>query len=207
MFAMAFVLSGFAMAEEQEHVFGKKFPPSMNVPGPRPNKALSQPKRNFPGMNKPSNQGRFMGENPHNRFHDIEGMKKNDPERFKLLQADAEMVMVSHQLAVRVDPDSPASLSSAVIGLLRNELGFEGVIITDALRMNAVYGQYGSGEACVRALEAGADMLLLPYNFTNAYQGVLKAVQDGRLTEKRIDESVLRILSLKEKYGLLTPIR
>ncbi|MBQ2620528.1 MAG: hypothetical protein IJF84_04255 [Thermoguttaceae bacterium] len=91
MFAMAFVLSGFAMAEEQEHVFVKKFPPSMNVPGPKPNKVPSQPKRNFPGMNKPSNQGRFMGENPHNRFHDIEGMKKNDPERFKLLQADAEM--------------------------------------------------------------------------------------------------------------------
>ena len=123
------------------------------------------------------------------------------------IQADAEMVMVSHQLAVSVDPDSPASLSTAVIGLLRNELGFKGVIITDALRMSAVYDRYGSGEACVRALEAGADMLLLPNNFTNAYNSVTKAVQNGRLTEKRIDESVLRILSLKEKYGLLPPVR
>ena len=86
------------------------------------------------------------------------------------IRADAEMILVSHQIAVNVDPDSPASLSAAVIGLLREELGFEGVIITDALRMDAVYDRYGSGEACVRALEAGADMLLLPYNFTNGYE-------------------------------------
>ncbi len=119
------------------------------------------------------------------------------------IQAGAEMIMVSHQLAVRVDPDFPASLSVEVIGLLRDELGFEGVIITDALRMDAVHDTYGSGEACVLALEAGADMLLLPYNFTNAYDSILQAIKDGRLTEKKISESVLRILSLKEKYGLL----
>ena len=53
------------------------------------------------------------------------------------------------------------------------------------------------------ALEAGADMLLLPYNFTNAYESVTKAVREGRLTEERIDESLTRILTLKEKYGLL----
>ena len=118
------------------------------------------------------------------------------------IQAKAEMVMVSHQVAVNVDPDAPASLSGIVIAFLREELGFDGVIITDALRMNAVKEKYGSAEACVRALEAGADMLLLPYNFTNAY-GVMDALESGRLTEKRIDESLRRILSLKEKYGLL----
>ena len=121
------------------------------------------------------------------------------------IQADAEMVMVSHQLAVRIDPDFPASLSAKVIGLLRDELGFRGVIITDALRMAAVHDQYGSGEACVRAIEAGADMLLLPANFNIAYEKVMEAVEEGRLTEKRINESVLRILLLKEKYGLLVP--
>ena len=120
------------------------------------------------------------------------------------IAADAEMVMISHQVAVRVDPGAPASLSSAVIAFLRDELGFSGVIITDALRMSAVKEKYGSGEACVLALEAGADMLLLPYNFTNAYQGVMDALSSGRLTEKRLDESLRRILSLKEKYGLLT---
>ncbi len=119
------------------------------------------------------------------------------------IQAGAEMVMVSHQVAVKVDPDHPASLSRKVIRLLRNELGFEGVIITDALRMAAVHDQYGSGEACIRAIEAGVDILLLPANFSVAYERVMKAVEEGRLTEKRIDESVLRILLLKEKYGLL----
>ena len=119
------------------------------------------------------------------------------------IQAQAEMVMVSHQVAVNVDPDCPASLSAVVISCLREELGFEGVIITDALRMGAVKEKYGSGEACVRALEAGADMLLLPYNFTNAYEGVMDALESGRLTEDRIDESLRRILTLKEKYGLL----
>ena len=122
------------------------------------------------------------------------------------IEAGAGMVMVSHQLAVAVDPDHPASLSAKVIGLLREELGFEGVIITDALRMDAVHDDYGTGEACVLALEAGADMLLLPYNFTNAYESVMQAVKDGRLTEERIDESLLRILSLKERYGLLPSI-
>ena len=90
--------------------------------------------------------------------------------------------------------------------LLRNELGFEGVVITDALRMDAVHDSYGTAEACVLALEAGADMLLLPYNFTNAYEGVMQAVKDGRLTEERIDESLLRILSLKERCNLLPSI-
>ena len=123
------------------------------------------------------------------------------------ISAGAEMVMVSHQLAVAVDPDRPASLSTKVIGILRDELGFGGVVITDALRMGAVHGSYGTGEACILALEAGVDMLLLPYNFTAAYESVMRAVADGRLEEKRIDESVLRILTLKEKYGLLQPAR
>ena len=81
------------------------------------------------------------------------------------IQAGAEMVMVSHQVAVKVDPDHPASLSRKVIRLLRNELGFEGVIITDALRMAAVHDQYGSGEACIRAIEAGVDILLCRRTF------------------------------------------
>lgn len=123
------------------------------------------------------------------------------------IQAGSGMVMISHQLTAAADPDTPASLSPEVIGLLRNKLGFDGVIITDALRMKAIHGTYTSGESCVLALKAGADMLLLPYNFTNAYKGVMKAVADGRLTEERINESVLRILALKEEYGLLQPER
>lgn len=134
----------------------------------------------------------------------LEDWKKIDFPPFTAgILAGAEMVMVSHQLAASVDPDTPASLSPVIIGLLRNELGFDGVVITDALRMGAVHNKYTSGDACVLALEAGADMLLLPYSFTAACKGVMQAVTDGRLTEARIDESVLRILTLKEKYGLL----
>ncbi len=121
------------------------------------------------------------------------------------IQADAEIVLLSHQLTANIDPETPASMSETVISLLRDELGFRGVVITDALRMGAIRNGYGSGESCVRALEAGADMLLLPYNFTNAYNGVMEALESGRLTEARIDESVRRILLLKEKYNLLSP--
>ncbi len=120
--------------------------------------------------------------------------------------AGAEMVLLSHQLALNVDPDVPASLSPKIVSMLREELGFGGVIITDALRMGAVHKKFGSGEACVRALEAGADMLLLPYNFTNAYNGVMEALETGRLTESRIDESLRRILALKASYGLLPAV-
>ena len=122
----------------------------------------------------------------------------------RAMDEGVDMVMVSHQLASKVDPDNPASLSPTIVTeLLRGELGFEGVVITDALRMKAISDKYGSGEACVRALEAGCDMLLLPYNFTNGYNGVMAALSSGRLTEDRIDDSVRRILLLKQRWGML----
>lgn len=121
------------------------------------------------------------------------------------IAAGAEAVLMSHQTALLVDPELPASLSPVIVTeLLRGELGFDGVVITDALRMQAVTELFGSGEACVRALEAGCDMLLLPYNFTNGYNGVMDALEEGRLSEERIDQSVLRILTLKAKHGLLS---
>lgn len=120
------------------------------------------------------------------------------------LEAGARIVMISHQTAEAVDGENPASLSPIIVTeLLRGELGFDGVVITDALRMDAITELYGSGEACVRALEAGCDMLLLPYNFTNGYNGVMSALESGRLTEERIDESVRRILTLKAEWGLI----
>ena len=122
------------------------------------------------------------------------------------IYAGVGMVMVSHQVTPALDQDTPASMSPKVISVLRDELGFGGVIITDALRMGAIHDTYGSREACILALEAGADMILLPSNFTVAYKGVMQAVSEGRITEKRIDESVRRILTLKEKYGLLPSV-
>ena len=121
------------------------------------------------------------------------------------IAAGADMVMISHQTAENIDPERPASLSPEVVRILREDLGFTGVIITDALRMGAVNSRYRSGEACVMALEAGVDMLLLPSDFSDAREAVEKAVRDGRISEKGIDESLRRILILKERYGLLKP--
>ena len=120
------------------------------------------------------------------------------------IKEGVDMVMVSHQIASKVDPDNPASLSRFIVTeLLRGELGYNGVVITDALRMDAIREKCGSGEACVRALEAGCDMLLLPYNFSNGYNGVMAALSSGRLTEDRIDESLRRVLLLKQQWGLI----
>jgi len=111
----------------------------------------------------------------------------------------ADMIMVSHMSAPALAGDgTPCSLSEAVVtGILRNELGFKGVIITDALNMSAISEYYTSEQAAVNALRAGCDMLLMPENFEEAYNGVLKAVQDGVISEERIDDALRRIYRIK----------
>ena len=115
------------------------------------------------------------------------------------IEAGADFVMVAHIAAPNITGDgTPSSLSKTIVTeKLRNELGFSGVIITDALNMGAVSKVYSPEEAAVRALEAGCDMLLMPADYKKACDGVLQAVESGRLTEERIDESVLRILRAK----------
>ena len=81
--------------------------------------------------------------------------------------------------------------------LLRNQLGYNGIVITDALDMSAITDYYSSAEAAVKAIEAGADMLLMPENFEEAYQGLLEAVQNGTISEDRINESLKRIYRVK----------
>lgn len=112
---------------------------------------------------------------------------------------DIRVIMVSHIAAPNVTGDNtPATLSKKLTtDILRGELGFDGMVITDALDMGAITEQYGSANAAVEALNAGADMLLMPLDFQSAYKGVLDAVEDGTLTEERIDESVARILEVK----------
>ena len=112
----------------------------------------------------------------------------------------ADSVMVAHVTVPDVDPLYPASLSKLLIsGKLREELGYKGIILTDALNMGAIEKNYGSGEACVLAFEAGNDILLMPKNFYAAYDAVLEAVSSGRISTQRLDESVLRILEFKCK--------
>ena len=99
-----------------------------------------------------------------------------------------------------ISDDTPASLSSEMItDVLRNELGYDGIVITDSLSMGAITTYYTSADAAVKCIQAGGDMLLMPYSFTEAYQGVLDAVNSGEISEERIKESVTRILKVKCK--------
>ena len=110
-------------------------------------------------------------------------------------------MMVSHISAPNVTGDNtPASLSSKMITeILRGQLGYQGIVITDAMNMKAITEYYTSADAAVMALQAGADMILMPENYEEAYNGVLEAVNNGTLTEERIDESLKRIFRIKCK--------
>lgn len=114
-----------------------------------------------------------------------------------------QVIMVSHISCPNVTGDNtPATLSEMMItDILRGEMGFDGMVITDALNMGAITAQYSSSEAAVAALNAGADMLLMPEDFQSAYKGVLSAVESGTVSEERIDESVRRILEVKVSLG------
>ena len=122
------------------------------------------------------------------------------------IESGAEAVMVAHILFPKLDPDVPASLSRNVItGLLRGKLGFDGVVITDDLAMGAIANHYGIEDAAIRSVKAGADILLMAHGYDvehRVYEALLAAVRDGRIPEKRIDESVTRIVKLKRSYGL-----
>ena len=119
------------------------------------------------------------------------------------IDAGADAVMVGHLIVGELD-DVPATISHKIItDILRGELGFQGVVMTDSLQMEAMTEHYYPGEACVRALEAGADVLLCPNNLDAPIEALTSALNSGRLTEARIDESALRILQLKEAYGIL----
>lgn len=130
----------------------------------------------------------------------LDEMRDSDFIPFKAgIDAGADFVMVSHITVSSVDEDAvPSTLSKTIMtDVLRNELGFQGVIITDALDMGAVTKYYTADETAVQAIVAGADMLLMPEDFHVAYDAVLAAVQDGTISEERIDESLERIYRVK----------
>lgn len=116
------------------------------------------------------------------------------------IEAGADMVMVSHMAAPALteDNNTPCSMSSAVVtNILRGELGFDGVIITDAMNIAAVTEYYTADEAAVQALRAGCDMILMPEDFEVAYNGVLEAVKSGVISEERVNDSLRRIYRIK----------
>lgn len=127
-------------------------------------------------------------------------LKENELVPFQAGIDDGVKVIMAGHISVPevTGDDEPASLSEKLInGVLRNDMGFNGVVITDSLSMDAVTNKYTAAEACINAIEAGADILLMPSDFESAYEAVIKAVSDGRISEERINQSAARILKIK----------
>lgn len=131
----------------------------------------------------------------------LDEMRSLDFVPFKAgIEAGADFVMVSHITVASLEEAVPSSMSKTIMtDVLRDELGFQGIIITDAMNMSAITEYYTTEEAAVMAIQGGADMLLMPDDFEKAYEAVLTAVKDGTITEERIDESLKRIYRVKYK--------
>lgn len=112
-----------------------------------------------------------------------------------------EMIMAAHISCPNVTGSAePATVSHLLLtDKLRTEMGFQGIIITDGMEMGAITSQYSSAEAAILAIQAGADIILLPADYFSTFDAVVAAVENGKIPESRIDESVARILTLKEK--------
>lgn len=118
------------------------------------------------------------------------------------IEMGASSVMVSHNIVTCFDDYYPASLSPEIHRILREDLGFEGVIITDDLVMGAIQDFCGEVNSAVYAVEAGNDMLIST-NFESQFESIMAAIDEGRITEERINESVRRILTMKINMGLM----
>ncbi len=120
------------------------------------------------------------------------------------IDQDAKVMMMSHLKVTALDKEYPASLSRIIVtDLLRTQMGYDGVVMTDALRMDAIREEYSLQEAAVLAINAGADILLVPGDGKAAFNAVKGAVERGEISMERIEESVARILALKIESGLI----
>lgn len=153
--------------------------------------------KHFPGLGDAS-------EDTHNGLtvidKSLEELKQTELVPFIFaIENGANMIMVGHMSLPQVAGDNtPATMSKEVISdLLRSELGFNGVVITDAMNMGAITEYYSADEAAIRALKAGADMILMPEDFEAAYEGVIAAVKDGTISEDRINDSLKRVFRIK----------
>ncbi|WP_127592196.1 beta-N-acetylhexosaminidase [Paenibacillus lautus] len=141
--------------------------------------------------------------------HDLERLRSVELYPFaQAIQGGVDAIMTAHVSFPAIEPsDLPATLSHAVLtGLLREEMGFEGLIVTDCLEMHAISKEYGIPEGAIRAIEAGADCVLVSHNLseqTAAITAVIEAVRSGRLSEDLIDTAVERILTLKQRNAKL----
>ena len=130
------------------------------------------------------------------------------PYRNLINQGLAHAIMVTHEVVTAIDPTTPASLSSKLVtGVLRDEMGFQGVIMTDSLTMEGISAYYTTKQAAVLAVEAGSDIIMgadTPSTVATMVEGIEEAISTGEISQQRIDQSVSRILMMKYQMGLLT---
>ena len=121
------------------------------------------------------------------------------------IEDDVPFIMVGHMAFPNITGDNTfASLSEVIINdILLDELGFKGIVITDAFNMGAITKEYSSAEVAVKAINSGVDMILMPENFFEAYDGLVEAVKDGRVSEDRINRSVFKVIKAKRDYNLI----
>ena len=138
--------------------------------------------------------------------HDVKTLEAYDLPPFEAaVEAGVPMIMVGHLVYPAIDPHNPASLSRVAISMLRRDLGFDGVVVTDDLAMAGAKGGGTQAEAAVQAVAAGADLLVVsssPQEQADAYDAVVDAVESGEIPRSRIEKSVERLLAVKERYGL-----
>lgn len=139
--------------------------------------------------------------------HDIKRLKEFELIPFKeAINNNADVVMISHILLPKIDPSYPATMSKTIItDVLRNDLKFKGVVVTDDMTMGAIRKNYNISNAAIKSINAGTDIILICHGYDNemsAINSIKKAVKNNIITEDRINESVYRILKLKEKYKI-----
>jgi beta-N-acetylhexosaminidase len=121
------------------------------------------------------------------------------------IQSDTDAILISHLVLTELEENTPSSLSEQVVtGLLRESMGYDGVVITDSFQMGSITENYEQGDAAVQAVQAGCDMILMPKQYDACYQAVLDAVESGQISEAQLDAACHRILSAKLKRGILT---
>ena len=162
--------------------------------------------KHFPGLGD-------VSVDPHSGVPDLYRSKSDleaidwAPYRALIQQGNVHAIMVTHEIVHAIDSSIPSSLSYKVItGILRNELGFQGVIMTDSLTMEGITAYYAEDQAAAVAVEAGSDLLMgasTPADVARMIQGIKDAIDSGAISQQRIDDSVRRVLKLKYQMGLL----
>lgn len=158
--------------------------------------------KHFPGHGDTSEDTHFQQVVLH---HTKERMQSIELIPFqKGIDKNLPVIMTAHIMVPAYDEHYPATLSKEIVeGLLRQEMGFNGMVITDALDMAAITESWDNSQAAIKALDAGVDMLLMPPEPEKVHKEIIEAVREGRLKEERLNEAVLRILKLKEPFELM----